>query len=259
MINYLMDLFNFPAFGIGPWALLGGAIAGGGWLVAYFDIIRLGFKQKTYGMPTVALALNIVWEFLYAFVYLKNPDQWPGGLLMTGVNTMWAVFDVIILVTHIKYGKEDFKKVAPEKYFHPWLIMALLMAVAIQLGFFFAPFGAVAGNGYTAMIQNIPMSMLYIFLLFFRGSTKGQSMLVAIGKMLGTLGATVSIILYMWDILNIISGAIVFAYDITYTILLYKKFKEEGKNPWRPTTSGPEYEQLLAEGKIDKKGRKIKA
>ena len=70
-------------------------------------------------------------------------------------------------------------------------------------------------------------------------------MLIAIGKMVGTLGATVSIAIYMWDVLNVIGGLICFMYDIVYTVLLYKQFKAEGKNPWKPM-SPPVKEPELA-------------
>lgn len=232
MIQTIMDICHFEKFGYDAWVLVLGLFAGGGWAVAYYDMVRLGIKQKTYCMPVVALALNIVWEVMYSILYWAQDGKWPGGYMMAIVNTVWAALDFVILYTHIKYGKKDFVKFADKKYFWPWLIMALLAAIGLQYGFY-AAFG-VAGNGYTAIIQNIPMSMLFIFLLYIRKSTEGQSMLIAIGKMVGTLGATVSIAIYMWDVLNVIGGLICFMYDIVYIVLLYKQFKAEGKNPWKP-------------------------
>jgi len=43
-------------------------ISGIGWSVVYLGLINRGFKDKTYGMPLFALAFNIAWEFMYAFV-----------------------------------------------------------------------------------------------------------------------------------------------------------------------------------------------
>ncbi|MEG1820223.1 MAG: hypothetical protein RR012_05865 [Oscillospiraceae bacterium] len=232
MIQTIMDICHFEKFGYGPMALLFGAFAGGGWTIAYIDMIRIGIKQKTYGMPMVALALNIVWEAMYATLYWLQDGKWPGGYMMALVNTIWVLFDFGILYTHFKYGKKDFIKYAPQKYFVPWTIMSIIMAICIQYGFY-AVFD-IAGNGYTAILQNIPMSMLYIFLLFSRKSTEGQTMLIAIGKMVGTLGATIAIMVYMWDILNILGGLLCFMFDMVYIVLLYKQFKAEGKNPWKP-------------------------
>ena len=64
------------------------------WSIAYFDIIRVGLKQKTYGMPFLALSLNLTWE-------LYNTVQ---GFLMVGfhiantINLIWVVMDLMILL-----------------------------------------------------------------------------------------------------------------------------------------------------------------
>ena len=36
------------------------------WSLAYFLIIRQGFKDRTYGMPLAALCANISWEAIFA-------------------------------------------------------------------------------------------------------------------------------------------------------------------------------------------------
>ncbi|MBQ9066192.1 MAG: hypothetical protein IJ133_01505, partial [Clostridia bacterium] len=86
-------------------------------------------------------------------------------------------------------------------------------------------------------VQNLPMSILFLFLLFIRKSTEGQSMNIAIGKMLGTVGAWLAIAVYpsLQDPLNIWVGVACTAFDLVYCVLLYKQFKAEGKNPWFPS------------------------
>jgi hypothetical protein len=32
------------------------------WSIVYIQVIRKGFKDKTYGMPLFALSLNVAWE-----------------------------------------------------------------------------------------------------------------------------------------------------------------------------------------------------
>jgi hypothetical protein len=57
-----------------------------GWAVAYVLIIRRGFLDKTYGVPMVALAGNIVWEFLFAFCIRapgESMDMWKM------INVVW--------------------------------------------------------------------------------------------------------------------------------------------------------------------------
>lgn len=238
MLQTIMNICHFPEFGLDWKVFIFGPIAGLGWLLAYIDLIRLGFKQKTYGMPFVALALNIVWEGLYAYMYWAHDGMFYGGYMMAITNSLWFIADVIILITHFKYGKKDFKRFAPEKYFWPWTVLCLAMAVVLQITWLQA-YG-VRANGCTAIVQNLPMSMLFIFMLFERKSTEGQSMIIAIGKMLGTMGAWIAIAVYasLRDPLNVSIGITCTVFDLIYCVLLYKQFKAEGKSPWFPSRPG---------------------
>jgi hypothetical protein len=38
------------------------------WILAYVCIISKGFKDKTYGMPLIALCANNSWEFIFSFI-----------------------------------------------------------------------------------------------------------------------------------------------------------------------------------------------
>jgi len=33
------------------------------WAIVYIELICLGFKEKTYGMPFIALAFNFTWRY----------------------------------------------------------------------------------------------------------------------------------------------------------------------------------------------------
>lgn len=235
MLQTIMTICHFKEFGLNEMAFVFGSVAGIGWLAAYIDLIRLGFKQKTYGMPLAALALNVTWEAMYAYLYWAHDGKFYGGYMMAIVNSAWVLADLVILYTHLKWGKKDFKRFADEKYFWPWFALNMVMAVVLEVTWYTQ--WDVAANGCTAIIQNIPMSMLFIFMLYERKSTEGQSMNIAIGKMLGTLGATLSMCYFptLRDDLNIGGGFVCFMFDIVYCVLLYKQFRAEGKNPWRPS------------------------
>ncbi|CZR55524.1 uncharacterized protein PAC_05412 [Phialocephala subalpina] len=48
--------------------------AGGGlWTVTYILLTRQSFKDRTYGMPLFALALNFAWEIVYALYVAESP------------------------------------------------------------------------------------------------------------------------------------------------------------------------------------------
>jgi hypothetical protein len=63
-------------------------LSGVAWTVVYAVAIRIGFQQRTYAIPAVALALNIAWETIYATRGLLTGDlsvqtlsMWPGPWL----------------------------------------------------------------------------------------------------------------------------------------------------------------------------------
>src|SRR5690554_7553597 len=61
------------------------------WLLVYIEIIRKGFKDKTYGMPLAALLVNISWEFISSFVF-------PAEGIQLYINYLWFFLDLVILL-----------------------------------------------------------------------------------------------------------------------------------------------------------------
>lgn len=49
-------------------SLIAGALF---WSIAYIDAIRIGLRDRTYGVPILALALNFAWETIYAVYRLS--------------------------------------------------------------------------------------------------------------------------------------------------------------------------------------------
>ena len=75
---------------------------------------------------------------------------------------------------------------------------------------------------YVAFFQNLMMSGLFIALLLQRGNLAGQSMGIAVCKMVGTLFAAVGFYLYFrTPLITIISVATLF-YDWLYILLIYR-------------------------------------
>lgn len=61
--------------------------AGGGlWTLTYILLTRQSFKDRTYGMPPFALALNFAWEIVYALYVAESP-------LEQTVFTIWLLID----------------------------------------------------------------------------------------------------------------------------------------------------------------------
>ncbi|MCG6942449.1 MAG: hypothetical protein LJE69_14510 [Thiohalocapsa sp.] len=156
------------------------------WTLVYIDGIRLGFKQHTYAMPFWALALNIAWEFLHAALGYQH----AGLALQTVINGVWALFDVGILYTYLRYGRKWFPKDLPAGAFILWTLLGLTTAAVVQYGFV-VELGLVAGRAYAAFLQNLLMSVLFIGMFAQRAGSEGQSLTIAVNKWVGTLAPTI--------------------------------------------------------------------
>jgi hypothetical protein len=146
------------------------------WTLAYLLIIRQGFLDRTYGMPLAALCANLSWEFIFAFVY-------PHDLPQRVVNVVWFSFDLVILVQLLLYGPREFGDL-PRRLFYAASALTLatafgaVLTVTLELDDF--------DGAYSAFGQNLMMSILFVTMLFSRGSLRGQSVWIAALKMGGT-------------------------------------------------------------------------
>ena len=202
-------------------------ISGISWTLVYIELIRRGFKDKTYGMPLFALTFNLSWEFLFAFVFRNNGEV----TLQTIINVIWCGFDIVIAYTYFRYGREEFSQQADARWFVPWGIAAFVISFAI-IYFSALEFGANWGPIYTAFAQNLMMSVLFIGMLTKRNAVGGQSIYAAVFKWVGTAAPTLLFYARTGSKLVLILGLGCFIYDALYTFLLYRKFQALGLNPF---------------------------
>lgn len=170
-------------------------ISGICWTVVYIDGIRLGFKHRSYAIPFYALALNFAWELVYTYYGFQSTIT-----VQAVVNAVWLIFDAGILITYFKYGRKYFPARVPGfalaaagdsvARFIVWSVITLIAAFCVEYAFR-KEFGVRVGAGYSAFLQNLLMSVLFINMLVRRGSREGQSLTIAVGKWLGTLAPTV--------------------------------------------------------------------
>jgi hypothetical protein len=160
------------------------ALSGIAWTIVYIVAIRIGFRYKTYAMPVAALGLNIAWEWIYAINGLSNS---PG--FQSYVNLVWALGDVLILVTFFRYGRAELPSFVTRPMFIAWGIGVVAASVAIQL-LFIGEFNTHAA-AYSAFLQNLLMSGLFIAMFVSRRGARGQSLTIAIAKWIGTLAPTI--------------------------------------------------------------------
>ena len=191
-------------------------LSGIAWTVVYVDAVRIGFRDRSYAIPAAALALNFAWEVIYA------SHSAATGLSVQGViNIVWALADVVILYTFFRFGRAEFPAWVTRKLFLGWSLLLGVTAFAVQL-LFVAEFGWDAAPRYSAFLQNLLMSGLFIAMFAARGGARGQSLLIAVAKWIGTLAPT---IVFGWFgnaplILGV--GALCSIFDLAYIGLMWR-------------------------------------
>ncbi|MDD2960376.1 MAG: hypothetical protein PHR92_17985 [Lachnospiraceae bacterium] len=203
-------------------------LSGIGWMIVYEECIRLGIRQKTYAMPFWALALNITWEAIYSYsdIFLGAHGPLTGiTAAQAVVNVFWVCLDCVILYTYFKYGKKEWPKKISEKLFVPWNVLILFCSALLQLAFI-KEFGFFLAAEYSAFLQNLLMSILFIHLFISRKNMEGQSLLLAVAKWIGTLAPTILMGVMQFNIVVLTVGFFCSVFDIIYIILLVKEKTE---------------------------------
>src|ERR1700730_17334925 len=193
------------------------------WTVVYVEGIRVGFKDRSYAIPFYALALNFAWELLHTVFGFRS-----GVSLQTIINAVWFTFDVGILYTYFKYGRKYFPRNLPARWFTSWSILGLLTALCVEYAFI-REFGVAVGAGYSAFLQNLLMSVLFINMLVKRGSREGQSLYIAVNKWIGTLAPTILFGIVgdggfpKGSFLILVLGLFCSIFDLIYVWMLFKQ------------------------------------
>lgn len=183
------------------------------WIITYILVIYKGWQDKKYGMPMAAICANISWEFIFAFIYPQND-------LQRYITLIWLVLDIFILMQFLRYAPSEYRRILTKKILYGSFLVTLLFSMLMIFGIVYE-FRDFEGK-YTAFFQNLMMSGLFIALLLQRGNLAGQSMGIAVCKMVGTLFAAVGFYLYFRSpLITIISMATLF-YDGLYILLIYR-------------------------------------
>lgn len=212
------------------------------WISTYLLVIRRGNKDQLPAMPLAAVALNICWEGIFSFLYM--PDD-------LRVLVAWGscfVLDLFILHQVYRYGSRDFSHPWVQKHWRAVLGLALLTAFMSLMGFT-AQFKDKLG-WFTGFLQNLVMSILFVAMIIRRNSVQGQSLYIALGKLLGTFVAFILAIKWSPAFGTAVVDhqlraptsmpplvywiyPLIFVFDLLYVRLVYRKCIEEGINPWR--------------------------
>jgi hypothetical protein len=191
-------------------------VSGVAWTAVYVEAVRIGFRDRSYAIPAAALALNFAWEVIYASRSVATV------LSVQGVfNIVWALADVAILYTFFRFGRAELPPWVTRKLFLGWALLLGVTAFAVQL-LFVAEFGWDAAPRYSAFLQNLLMSGLFIAMFAARGGARGQSLLVAVAKWIGTLAPSIVFGWFASSPLILGVGALCSVFDLVYIGLMLR-------------------------------------
>ena len=186
------------------------------WTITYLLIIIQGYRDQTYGMPVAALCANLSWEFIFSFIY-------PSRLSQRLINFIWLGLDLIIFSQLLSYGSREFPYLIKAQFY---LIVVLGLVTSFGTILFICQEFKDFGGVYAAFGQNLMMSILFIGMLFHRGSLRGQSRAIALFKLLGTGCASLA---FNWlygitgrsSVLLPFFYIAIWIYDFIYLVMLY--------------------------------------
>ena len=216
------------------------------WTGVYIIIIRRLYLDHAPSMPWVCLCMNFSWEFQFAFLV-----PYPEPITRWGIY-LWVVFDLVMYLFDLRYGKLFFDKRFPEYNWAYYPLKVGLFAIIFVTILMMNPQWPTLPDSpmFAAYLMNAIMSLLFCVHMFSKETVEGLSIWVAWFKFLGTLAPTCIGLYWMPGQYFVYCLAAICAIgDIAYIFLLTRRFKKFGMNPYtRKPIKGKEdvYEQTLA-------------
>jgi hypothetical protein len=191
------------------------------WILTYILVLRRGFLDKTYGIPLLALIINVASELLHSTLFKDDSS--------VDVSVIWLALDVPILLQAMWYGQRESGMAKG-----PFLLMIYSGLAASFAGLYCAE---VNGMRYisSAFPQNLLMSILFVLMLRKRQDARGQSIYIGLFKMLGTGLAIVAEMLSLQNLPTFyaLTFAGILFFDLLYVALVYRKLSSLGIRPWQ--------------------------
>ena len=189
-------------------------LSGVAWTIVYIVSIRIGFTQQTYAIPLAALALNIAWESIYAVNGLITDRS-----VQTYINLAWSLADLLIVYTFFRYGRKEMPSFVRRWMFMAWGVGVIAASYVVQ-SLFIVEFGWTAAARYSAFLQNLLMSGLFIAMFVARRGARGQSLVIGCAKWIGTLAPTIVFGALAGSVFILGLGILCSVFDVAYIGLL---------------------------------------
>ncbi len=153
------------------------------WAIAYVLIIIQCFRQRSYGLPLVAIAMNFTWELQYSLLVPPRCDNNSVDIVKAAMILAWALLDLVIVWQLFAYGRNEQNIPEIKRHFHAIVVLALVLAFIGN--FTFDRFHHADAAPISGVMINFVMSLLFIFLLFQRPELRGISWSAALFRVAG--------------------------------------------------------------------------
>jgi hypothetical protein len=198
------------------------------WIVVDGLCIRRGILDKAYPVPVIALAANTAWDVYGTLIH-------PSPMGQSYVNVIFLIADVMFLIFIIQFWQSDsplMSRFAFNVYVAFSMVAGLILylAVTIELGDYV--------GARMAFIDNFINSAAFIGMFYARPDLRGQSFYIALLKFIGTGCASIVFTFNRYPgtensvLLPVLCIGIAIL-DFTYVMLVYRRAKSLGINPWR--------------------------
>jgi len=217
-------------------------IGGVSWLTIYAEAVRVGLRDNSYALPLWAVGLSFSWELIHTFL-IGRAEGASFQVVIVGIRALLAI---AVLSTWFKFGVKHFPSKPGESWFVPWSLLVIVVSFVLHSAFVMQ-FGVSPGLAYSAALQILAMSLLFISMLTRRKTRRGQSMIIAVAKLTASLALTIHFGVLGVEALggpnNLILtiGTLSCLFDLIYLLLLsdakpYEKREQEefgGRQPVR--------------------------
>jgi hypothetical protein len=171
------------------------------WSLAYVLIIIRGFRDRSYGVPLVAICLNVTWELYFAWLCPLSEGRGKGYCtasgMWLGLLYFWLLLDAVILWQLVRYGsgRAGLEHYLPDETRRRFAFLALVIVLLFLSLAWQYSFVALAidqdGNG-LAWVTNLIMILLFIRSALTRPGLRGLS----VGAAWAMLGGNLAFVTY---------------------------------------------------------------
>jgi hypothetical protein len=172
--------------------------------------------------------LNITWDIYGGFI---RPS--PSG--QQYIDIVYVLIDLVLYWHIYKYWQSDNLGLSRVQFF---FFVGLALVICFVL-YHAALIDLNDTDGVRlAYIDNFVNSVMFVAMVFRRPTPSGQSLYIGLFKMIGTGSAMLATALNPWpgteqSALLPALYVFIFLFDLIYVVMIYRRVKAAGLNPWR--------------------------